>query len=490
MVNISISSFVIAIPEIYLIIMSFIILLYGSFSNLKDNNEKILFFNKISYVSVLILIFALMLIYSIGSVSVSTFNGLFVLSPSIYIFKTIILILMIFISVLSRKYLIDIGLYSYEYVVLVLFLICGNLLLVSSNDLMSFYVCLEMSTLCSYLLIFLNKNNNNANDAGLKYFILGALGTGFLLYGISLIYGFSGATNFIDIKKYLDINNTQNWILILGLVMILVGIGFKLSLAPFHMWTIDVYKGSHSSVIMILTTIVKFSVAFVLLRLLFEVFLPLYIYWKSIVEILIICTAIIGFIGAIYQKNIKSFLAYSSIANMSYLLMSLLSVKPNSFVYMFTYMLIYGVAVIGFIGVIVLFKKNNNQIMYIEDLAGVAKKNPYFAFVLTTFVLSMAGLPITAGFFGKILILYSVIKSNLYGLAIFVSFLTVVITYFYLKIIKTMYFDNDESNTLYMYVKKDNAIINISIFILFVFTLGFIFVVPFIFNFLDRIVSF
>jgi NADH-quinone oxidoreductase subunit N len=474
MSNISFSNFMVVIPELYLLTMSFVILIYGVFYKINDNNEKILFFNKISYLSVLILICLLGLIYSMGDIYVEAFNGLFVINPVIYIFKIIIVFFMLIIIVLSKRYLINIGIISFEYFTILLLFLLGNLLLVSSNDLMSFYLSLELATIASYILIFMNRYSPYSNEAGLKYFILGALGTGFLLYGLSLIYGFSGATNFIEIKKYLSSVNVNNWIVILGVIMVLVGIGFKLSLAPFHMWTIDVYKGSSTSVLMILSTIVKFSVMFVLLRLLFEAFFPLQNYWKQIIQLLIIISAFVGFIGAINQKSIKGFIAYSSIGNMAYLLMVALLNSTNYFVYFFIYIIIYGVSVIGFLGTTMLFKNKANELVNISDLKGLSKQSPYYAFVMSVFLLSMAGLPITSGFFAKALVLYAMIKANYYVLVLLVSFLTVAITYVYLRIIKNIYFDECEDCTLYLYSKKDNGILELTLFLLFTFTLGFI----------------
>ncbi|MFL1781081.1 NADH-quinone oxidoreductase subunit N [Candidatus Hepatincolaceae symbiont of Richtersius coronifer] len=487
MVNISISDFVVAIPEIYLILVAFIMLLFGMFQNAQDYNNNIIFFNKLSYISVIVMLLTMVLIYSIGDTYVETFNSLFIISPLIYIFKLIIVFLMVLICILSRRYLIGMGFFHYEYIVVLFFFLCGNLLMISSNDFISFYVALELTTISTYVLIFINKSSRSSNDAGIKYFLLGALGTGFLLYGISLIYGFTGFTNFIEVKRALGAG-INNWIVVIGLVLIIIGLGFKLSLVPFHMWTPDVYSGVHSPMTLLLSTVSKVAILFIFIRILWEPLLPLYPYWKHIIQILIIASALIGFIASIYQTNIKSFIAYSSIANMAYMLMPILVPSAAAAKNIIIYVLAYSSALIGFFGVLMLLKKDNKPIEEIYDLKGISVNHPYLAFMISTFLISMAGLPITAGFFGKIFILYSILGAGSYYLAGFVALLSVVIVYFYLKVIKIIYFDTYQVNDVYSYTKKGNLDINITVIFLFIFSIGFILFVSKITNILDRFV--
>lgn len=474
MLNISTSNFIIAIPEIYLIIVAFIILLFGMFYKKEDYNSSIVLFNKFSHISVVSMLLVLLLIQSIGDTYVETFHALFIISPSIYIFKIIIVVLMVLISVVSRKYLVDVAVFSYEYLVVMLFMLAGMLAMLSANDFLSFYVCFELVTICSYILIFKERDEPFANEAGLKYFILGALGTGFLLYGISLLYGFVGDTNFIVVKKVLT-EHKDNYILLISLVTILVGICFKLSLVPFHMWTPDVYKGSNTAVTLILSTVVKAATLFIFIRILWEPLAPLYVYWKPLVELIIILSAIVGYILAIFQTNIKSFIAYSSIANMAYALMSALIIDGDSLENLIVYVLTYFVALIGFLSVIMIIKRDKKIIVDIYDLQGLSYSNPFLAFAISTFLISMAGLPITAGFFGKIFILFSVLTAKSYILATVVILLSVVIMYYYFKIIKIMYFDTEQSTTnTFTYSSTITLDIKLAIFLMFIFTLGFI----------------
>lgn len=243
MKSVGISNFIIAIPEIYLVLIAFTILLFGLTQSVKEYVEKIVFFYKISYITMFSIFLSIILIISIGDIYVASFNGIFMISPTIYVYKIIILLLVLMITVLSRRYLIDIEMFHYEYLVVFLFFIVGNLLMVSSNDFLAFYTTLELTTVCLYIMMFMDKYSNFSIEAGIKYFLLGALGTAFLLYGISLLYGYTGHTGFLEIKTFLQ-DKPDNWIAIIALVLIVVGIGFKLSLVPFHMWTPDVYKES------------------------------------------------------------------------------------------------------------------------------------------------------------------------------------------------------------------------------------------------------
>ncbi|MDR2007365.1 MAG: NADH-quinone oxidoreductase subunit N [Alphaproteobacteria bacterium] len=478
MINIGSSNFIIALPEIYLIIVAFLILLVGLFTRAADNSTKILLFNRLSSLNIIAIVFSFILVYAIGDVYVETFHNLYIISPIVFLFKLVIIFFFLVIVILARVYLIDRGINQFEYIVVMLFFLVGNLLMLSANDFIAFYVSLELTTICSYVLMFMDRKDVPSIQAGIKYFLLGVLGTAFLLYGISLVYGYTGLTNFTEIRTSLS-GGAQNWVLLIGLVMILVGVGFKLSLVPFHMWTPDVYKGVNKFVLLLLSIISKFSILFITIRILWEPFGGIIDQWQQIIILLIIVSALIGFIVAIYQTNIKSFIAYSSIANMSYMLMVALSPSTVAIKNLIIFSLAYGVALIGFVGTLMMLKKDNQPITSIYDLKGLSKNYPYLAFILSTFLVSMAGLPITAGFFGKILVLYSVFLSKFYLLGALVALLTVVMMYFYLKVIKIMYFDSFEDDSISFYASKSNFLAKFTLGALFAFSILFvIFLVP------------
>ncbi|MDR0484089.1 MAG: NADH-quinone oxidoreductase subunit N [Alphaproteobacteria bacterium] len=489
MINIGSSSFIIAIPEIYLVIVAFLLLLLGLFTKVQDTETKVLLFNRVSSLSVIAIIFGFILVYAIGDMYVETFHSLFIISPIIFLFKLVIIFFVLIIAILSRLYLIDKSIHQFEYIVLMLFFLVGNLLMISSNDFIAFYVTLELTTVCTYILMFMDKKDIPSIQAGIKYFLLGVLGTAFLLYGISLVYGYTGLTNFTEIRSVVD-SDTKNWVLLIGIVMILVGIGFKLSLVPFHMWTPDVYKGVNKFVLLMLSVVSKFSIFFILIRILWEPFGGVISQWQQIVVLLIVLSALIGFIVSIYQTNIKSFIAYSSIANMSYMLMIALSPSVIAVKNLIIFSLSYGIALVGFVGTLMLFKRDNKSIVDIYDLKGLYKNHPYLAFILSTFLISMAGLPITAGFFGKIFVLYSVFTSEYYLLGALLALLSVVMMYFYLKVIKIMYFDSYEDVAINFYAIKGNFLAKFTLGFLFLFTVLFIvFLVPLI-RVLEEVITF
>ncbi|MCL2567243.1 MAG: NADH-quinone oxidoreductase subunit N [Alphaproteobacteria bacterium] len=473
MINIGSSNFIIAIPEIYLIIVAFMILLVGLFTRSADNSSKILLFNRLSSLNIIAIVFGFILVYAIGDMYVETFHNLYIISPIIFLFKLVIIFFFLIIAVISRIYLIDRGINQYEYIVIMLFFLVGNLLMLSSNDFIAFYVTLELTTICTYVLMFMAKKDIFSIQAGIKYFLLGVLGTAFLLYGISLVYGYTGLTNWTEIRAALN-GGAQNWVLLMGLVMILVGIGFKLSLVPFHMWTPDVYRGVNKFMLLMLSVISKFSILFITIRILWEPFNGIISQWQQIIILLIVVSALIGFIVAIYQTNIKSFIAYSSIANMSYMLMAALAPSAEAVKNLIIFSIAYGAALIGFVGTLMMLKRNNQPIADIYDLKGLSKNFPYLAFMLSTFLISMAGLPITAGFFGKILVLYSVFLSKFYLLGVLVALLTVVMMYFYLKVIKIMYFDSFEDTSISFYASKSNFLAKFTLGALFLFTILFV----------------
>ncbi len=472
MINISFSNFLIAMPEIYLVFMAFILIFFSFFQSRQDDSAKIIFFNNFFYLTLLILLLALALVCTTGNTYVSSFNSLFIISPIIYSFKIIIIVLAILLILIIKPTLIDIGLgYNCEYLVVYLFAITANLLLLSSNDFMSVYVSIEALSIATYILIFMYKDQQDNLEAGIKYFLLSALGTGFMLYGISFIYGFSGSTNFIEIKKALMVQS-NNWLVVLSVVGIIVGFGFKLSLAPFHMWTSDVYKGVYTPITLFLAVITKVAIMILFIRILWEPFFGIYKYWYNIVYFLILASAVVGYIIAITQSNLKRFLAYSSIANMSYVLLASLNISSNSINHIIIYFITYMLALIGFIAVIMLIKKNNQYVEDVADLNGLHKKYPYLAFAITIFSLSLAGIPITAGFFGKFLILYSAFASNTYLLPIVILLLTVVIMYYYFNIIKAVYINKYTVDNL-SYAVKNNigvlTLIGLLIFIILTF---------------------
>lgn len=490
MVNVALSSFLIAIPEIYLCCVALLFLFLIFILNKLNNIQQAFIVNKFYYVTATVFLLALFLLYAVGNTYVSTFSGLFIISPTIYVVKVLLIIIFAVYLLLVKNYNKQTAIADkLEYLTMVVFLLASSMLLVSSNDLLSMYVTLEATTISMYVLIFINHKKAGTLQAGFKYFLSSAVGTAFLLFGVSYLYGFTGSTNFNAIATALQ-QNSNNLIVVIALVTLFVGFGFKLSLAPFHMWTADVYKGVDFPTVMLLSIVSKVSALFVFLRILWIALQPVYVSWLPILQLVIVATALIGYLIMLSQTNLKRFLAYSSIANMSYMLLGFLAINTNNVQALIIYIITYTIAVFGFIGVVLMLKdtsNNNKPIQNLQDLNGLNKTNPYLAFALSVFALSMAGLPVTAGFFGKLVVLIQAFNSGFIVVATIVTLITLIAMYYYFKIIAVMYFKPSKNVLVYNF--RQNQTNSIVIALCVIITLGFVFVINFITNILQSIIT-
>jgi NADH-quinone oxidoreductase subunit N len=297
---------------------------------------------------------------------------------------------------------------------------------------------LELQSLALYVLATFNRNNLKSSEAGLKYFVLSALSSGLLLYGCSLIYGFSGSTNFEIIASQLDSNE---YALTFGIVFILVGLAFKISAVPFHMWAPDVYEGSPTTVTLFFTMVPKIAALTVFIRFLYVPFLELIDQWQMILLFLSIASMLFGAIAAIGQKNIKRLIAYSSIGHIGYALAGVASASNDGIQSSVIYLTIYIVMNLGFFSCLLMLRRNDNYYESIDDLSGLSKNHPILSFSLLVILFSLAGIPPLAGFFAKFYIFKAVIEQSMYFLAIVGLLSTVIAAFYYLRIIKIIYFD-------------------------------------------------
>jgi NADH-quinone oxidoreductase subunit N len=315
------------------------------------------------------------------------------------------------------------------------------MVMISSNDLIVFYMGLELQSLALYVLATFNRNNLKSSEAGLKYFVLSALSSGLLLYGCSLIYGFSGSTNFEIIASQLDSNE---YALTFGIVFILVGLAFKISAVPFHMWAPDVYEGSPTTVTLFFTMVPKIAALTVFIRFLYVPFLELIDQWQMILVFLSIASMLFGAIAAIGQKNIKRLIAYSSIGHIGYALAGIASASNDGIQSSVIYLTIYIVMNLGFFSCLLMLRRNDNYYESIDDLSGLSKNHPILSFSLLVILFSLAGIPPLAGFFAKFYIFKAVIEQSMYFLAIVGLLSTVIAAFYYLRIIKIIYFDPEK----------------------------------------------
>tara|TARA_B100001121_G_scaffold261508_1_gene241444 strand:+ start:9 stop:1424 length:1416 start_codon:yes stop_codon:yes gene_type:complete len=347
----------------------------------------------------------------------------------------------IFVMLSSSKYLILNQIFKIEYPILLLSSILGMSIMISSNDLIVFYMGLELQSLALYVLASFKRENPLSAESGLKYFVLSALSSGLLLYGCSLIYGYAGSTNFNIISSNI---NSVNYGLTLGIVFILVGLAFKISAVPFHMWAPDVYQGSPTSVTIFFAILPKIAALTVFIRFLYVPFINLIDQWQVIIIFLSIASMIFGAVAAIGQKNLKRLMAYSSISHMGFALAGLAVGTNEGIQSSIIYMSLYVIMNLSFFSSLFMLKINQKYYETIDDLSGLSKNHPMLSLAMLVSLFSLAGIPPLAGFFAKFYIFMAVIEQEMYFLAIVGLLSTVIAAFYYLRIIKTIYFDDEK----------------------------------------------
>ena len=423
------------LPEIFISLSIMFLLVLGVF---KKNSSKIIF--NISLLALLIT--AIITFNETSNIDRTTlFNNSVVIDYMSSLMKIITLLGAFLVLVISPTYLKTFMIYKIEYPVLILSSVLGMMVMISSNDLIVFYMGLELQSLALYVLATFNRDQIKSSEAGLKYFVLSALSSGLLLYGCSLIYGFSGSTNFNVISNQL---NTDEYVLTFGIVFILVGLAFKISAVPFHMWAPDVYEGSPTSVTLFFTMVPKIAALTVFVRFLYVPFLNLIDQWQMIIVFLSIASMLFGAIAAIGQTNIKRLVAYSSIGHIGYTLAGLATGSNEGIQSSIIYISIYVIMNLALFSCLLMLKRNNQYYEDIDDLSGLSKNHPLLSLSLLVILFSLAGIPPLAGFFAKFYIFKTVIEQSMYFLAIVGLLSTVIAAFYYLRIIKIIYFDKEK----------------------------------------------
>ena len=422
------------LPEIFVSVSIMLFLLIGVF---KKNSASLIY--NLSNISLVIL---LALIINLSSLEkIYLFNNSYLIDNLSNYMKIILVGSGIFVMLTGSKYIQVINLNKIEYPILILSSILGMMIMISSNDLIVFYMGLELQSLALYVLASFNRDNLLSTESGLKYFVLSALSSGLLLYGWSLTYGFSESTNFDQIL----INSTEfNYGTTFGIVFILVGLAFKISAVPFHMWAPDVYQGSPTSVTLFFAILPKIAALSVFIKFLYTPFANMNDQWQTIIVFISIASMIFGAVAAIGQKNLKRLIAYSSISHMGYALAGLATVSNQGIQSSITYISIYLVMNLAFFSCLFMLKRNDKYYENIEDLSGLSKKHPILSFSLLIVLFSLAGIPPLAGFFAKFYVFLAVIEQSMYFLAIVGLLATVVAAFYYLRIIKIIYFDPEK----------------------------------------------
>ena len=424
------------LPEIFISLSIMFLLLLGVY---KKNSSNIV--HNLAVASLLIT--GILIFNNPLDQNISLFNDGYVVDNLSSFMKILTILGGAFVLSISTRYLKIFKIFLIEYPVLILSSILGMMVMISSNDLMVFYIGLELQSLALYVLASFNRDQLKSSESGLKYFVLSALSSGLLLYGCSLVYGFSGSTNFNVIG---DLMNSSHYGLTFGIVFILVGLAFKISAVPFHMWAPDVYEGSPTAVTLFFAIVPKVAALTVFIRFLYIPFVNMIDQWQPILIFLSIASMIFGAIAAIGQNNLKRLIAYSSIGHMGYALAGLSTGSNEGIQSSIVYMSIYLVMNLAFFSCLLMLKRNDAYYETIDDLSGLSKNHPILSLSLLAILFSLAGIPPLAGFFAKFYIFKAVIEQSMYFLAIVGLLSTVIAAFYYLKIIKVIYFDKEKES--------------------------------------------
>ena len=451
----TVPDFLPALPEIYLLAGACLVLLIDLF--VKDGQRFITYLLS----QVVLLITAFLVIASfpgLGGIfetlglssaeKVTTFSEMFVLDPMARILKIAILLITVGIFVYSRNYLKNNAMYKGEYFTLGLFAVLGMMIMVSAKTMLLIYLGLELLSLSMYAMVAFKRDDGRASEAAMKYFVLGAIASGMLLYGMSIVYGVTGSLHLNHIAAYMSSNPVMGNIgLLLGLSFVIVGLGFKLGIVPFHMWVPDVYDGSPTSVTMFLGTAPKIAAFAMIIRLLVEGLGDMVQGWQQILAILAALSLLAGNIIAIAQTNIKRMLAYSTISHMGFVVMGILAGSQTGYAASMFYIITYAVIAMGGFAIVILLSRKGCEADQLSDLKGLSSRNPWYAFMMMLFLFSMAGVPPTVGFYAKLSVIKAVVDANIIWLAVFSVIMSVIGAYYYLRAIKLMYFDQPDDST-------------------------------------------
>jgi len=437
-----------AMPELFLAVIIMVLLMFGVFQKADGPEGEVKTARLTSWLTVICLGLAMMMVLNVSGGRVLIFGDMFVSDAFAIFCKILVLIGAAATLIIAQGFLARHEMARFEYPVLIIFAVLGMMMMLSANDLISLYVGLEMQSLSLYVLATFRRDDGRSTEAGLKYFVLGALASGMLLYGSSLIYGFAGTTNFdqlADLFKQAG-EHGPNIGVIFGIVFILAGLAFKVSAVPFHMWTPDVYEGAPTPVTAFFAIAPKIAALGLFIRVMVGPFGELVGQWQQIVIFVSIASMLLGAFAAINQKNIKRLMAYSSIGHVGYALIGIAVGNEAGVHGVLVYLSIYLIMNVGAFACILCMRRGDRMVENISDLAGLGKSHPLLAAAIAVFMFSLAGIPPLAGFAGKLVIFMAAVDAHLYGLAVIGVLASVVGAFYYLRIIRVVYFDTLEDS--------------------------------------------
>ena len=427
------------LPEITVLTMACLVLLVDVYKTNKDSNLAY-------YLTQLTLGMAAVLTISLPATETTrVFNGMFVADGMSDLLKLFIYIVSFTVFVYSRQYLRARDMYRGEYFVLGLFGILGMMIMVSAHNLLMVYLGLELLSLCLYAMVAMQRNSISVSEAAMKYFVLGALASGMLLYGMSLLYGATGTLDIVEMSNKLSVDQLSgSMIMITGMVFLITGLGFKLGAVPFHMWVPDVYHGAPTSVTLYIGAAPKIAAFALIMRLLVEGLGSMQPQWQDILIIMTVLSLAIGNVVAIAQTNIKRMLAYSTISHVGFLLLGIIAGTQSGYAASMFYVIVYALMSMAAFGMIMFLSRAGFEADSLDDFKGLNERSPWYAFMMLIVMFSMAGVPPLLGFWAKLSVLKAVVEADLLWLAITAVVFSIIGAFYYLRIIKLMYFDKPE----------------------------------------------
>jgi NADH-quinone oxidoreductase subunit N len=423
-----------ALPEILLAGLAMALLIFGAFRGEASTRE-------VSWLAIAALILVLVVAQIGGGERRVGYYGMYVTDTFALFMKSLVLTGSGVAILMGLRYNEEERIARFEFPVLVMLSTTGMLVMISANDLITLYVGLELQNLALYVTASFNRESSRSSEAGLKYFVLGGLSSGMLLYGLSMVYGFAGSTAFADLARLFGGAASVSPGVTLGLAFVIAGLAFKISAVPFHMWTPDVYEGAPTPVSAFFAVAPKLAAFALFVRVMIDPFGPLIGEWRQIVVFISVASMILGAVAAVAQRNIKRLMAYSSISHVGYALVGLAAGSAAGIRGVLVYLAIYLVMTVGAWAVILCMRRQGRALEEIADLSGLSRTHPALALALAIFLFSLTGLPPTAGFFGKLYIFLAAIDAKLVGLAVIGVVTSVVGAFYYMRIVKVMYFD-------------------------------------------------
>lgn len=430
------------IPEMFVLVIALITLLIGAFATKRRN---IVYY--LSLVALIIVAWLTWHVYSSydAAHTVFTFNNSFVLDRLAVVLKLFIYLSVFLTFVYSRQYNDARNIPRNEFYVLALLSMLGMMVLVSSHNFLTLFLGVELLSLPTYAMVAMQRDKTRCVEAAMKYFVIGALASGMLLYGLSMIFGATKSLDMITIAKIIAATPAnQHLILIFGLVFVIAGVAFKIGAAPFHMWIPDVYDGAPTSVTLFISTAPKIAGFALMIRLLVDTLPGLHVQWQELLIVISILSMAIGNFAAIVQTNIKRLLAYSSIAHMGYMLLGILCATQRGYAAAMFYTITYAIMTLGSFGMLILMSKAGFEAENIKDFAGLGNRNPWLAFLMMLMMFSLAGVPPLVGFIAKVGVLEALIKVHLVWLAVIAVLFAIVGAYYYIRVVKVMFFERLE----------------------------------------------